>query len=105
MLNADVPLITKDASCNLRVPNTAMPVVNEPRSITIYEDDILNLARIVYYFGYLFPKPMSVAYKTLKSQNDCHAGVLRDCITEPRLALCRIERLLLDYGYDIASLK
>ena len=101
-------LVSMDKSCKERVPYFVDPPsvpASNSKAIVLYEDDILELARIVYYFGYLFPPAIGIAYQTLKSAQSSHASVVRDCITEPRIALSRMERVLLDNGFDIASLK
>ena len=106
MTNYQAPLVKCDKSCGARVAYTDPPRTHtQPPSITLYEDDILDIARIVYYFSYLLPPALGEAYKVLKERNDGHASVVRDCIAEPRVSLHHLERLLIDHGFDITSLK
>ena len=107
MTSSDVPLVKEDESCYRRIESkpTQCVLADQTKSITLYEDDIVDLARLVYYFGYLFPPAMQIAYQTLKGAKSGHASVVRDCIVEPRLSLCRIEQLLKANGFDLSSLK
>lgn len=106
MSNLDIPLVKEDESCSMRVSDTDPPdALNNPIGFTIYENDILDIARVVYYFSYLLPPAMGAAYKVLKVTNSTQASAVRDCIIEPRLSLVHLERLLRDHGFDIASLK
>lgn len=105
MTSSDVPLVKEDESCYRRVDSSFAQSVlaDQTKSIVLHEDDILELARIVYYFGYLFPPAMRIAYQTLKESSSDHASVVRDCIVEPRLSICRIEHLLRANGIDLSS--
>ena len=106
MSNAYSPLVKEDESCSMRVSDTDPPdFVKQPFCITLYEDDILDIARIIYYFSYLLPPALGAAYKNLKSVQSSQASVVRDCIVEPRLPLAHLERLLREHGLDISVLK
>ena len=106
MSNANASLVKQDESCSMRVSDTDPPdALHQPICFTIYEDDILDIARIIYYFSYLLPPAMGTAYKVLKSVNSNQASAVRDCIVEPRLSLTHLERLLRDHGFDISTIK